>query len=73
MKDDILGLLKMKSLRVPVCDDHFMRQTTLAIVNHSNKSTDLKELQAFIRVFLDEVSRVEENFKTLIRQSEQEY
>lgn len=68
-----MGLLKTKSLRLPVNDDDFMRQTSLAIVKDSNKSTDLKELQDFIRVFLDEVSRVEENFKMLIRHSEQEY
>ena len=72
LQDNILGLLKTKSLRVPVNDDDFMRQT-LAIVKDNNKSTDLKELQAFIRVFLDEVSKVEENFITLILHSEQEY
>ncbi len=64
--------MKSKSIRVPVNDDAFMRQT-MAIVNDGNTRIDLRDLQAFIREFLDEVTFVEENFKTLMQHSEQEF
>jgi hypothetical protein len=38
-----------------------------------NTRVDLKDLQKFIRIFMDEVVFVEDNFKTLMRNSEQEF
>lgn len=71
-QENILGLLKTKSIKVPVNDDAFMRQTT-ANVQFGDNRADMKDLQNFIRIFMDEVSFVEDNFKTLMQHSEQEF